>query len=141
MNDVGHIDILELIPQRPPFVMISRLIHADGSTATSCLDIREDNIFVDNGKFQESGLIEHIAQTAAAMNGYQAMVSGKPVRIGYLGGIKNLRIYALPGVGQRLTTTVTEESNVMNASIIRGRILEGSRLIAECEMKIFIQEV
>jgi predicted hotdog family 3-hydroxylacyl-ACP dehydratase len=141
MNPAEHIDILELIPQRPPFVMVSRLISAEGPSATSCLDIREDNIFVDNGKFQESGLIENIAQTAAAMNGYQAMASGKPVRIGYLGGIKNLRIFALPDVGRQLRTTVTEENNVMNASIIRGRILEGSRLIAECEMKIFLQQL
>ena len=141
MTGPEHIDILELIPQRPPFVMVDRLVSAGGRSVTSCLHIREDNIFVANGLFQESGLVENIAQTAAAMNGYRAMIKGEMTGIGYLGGIRELKIMALPGVNRELKTTVTEENNIMNTSIIRGQIWEGQRLIAECEMKVFMEEV
>jgi predicted hotdog family 3-hydroxylacyl-ACP dehydratase len=135
-----HIDILELIPQRPPFVMVDRLLSAGDRSVTSCLLISEDNIFVASGLFHESGLIENIAQTAAAMNGYHARIRGEMTGIGYLAGIRELKIMALPGVHKELKTTVTEEHNVLNTSIIRGQVHEGKRLIATCEMKVFMED-
>ena len=64
------IDLHTVLPQQEPFVMVGSLIAFDtGSSVTETL-IREDNIFVDNGHFSASGLMENIAQTCAARLGY-----------------------------------------------------------------------
>jgi predicted hotdog family 3-hydroxylacyl-ACP dehydratase len=138
LNKIEGFDILELIPQRAPFVMITKLVDVREQSATSSFRILEDNIFVYNGQFQESGLIENIAQTAAAMSGYMAKVSGKVAEKGFLGGVKNLRVYYLPDVDTNLATEVTLENQVMNVNLIKGVIRQGDKLVAECEMKVFL---
>jgi predicted hotdog family 3-hydroxylacyl-ACP dehydratase len=134
-----EIDISELIPQRPPFVMIDGLVSISGRDATSVFMVRDKNILVRKGLLQESGVIENIAQTAAAMNGYHAQAGGKKVRNGYIGGIKNLEIFSLPEVGEQVTTRITEQHHVMGASIVQCEATAGDRVIARCEMKVFIE--
>jgi predicted hotdog family 3-hydroxylacyl-ACP dehydratase len=138
LNRIDRFDILELIPQRAPFVMITELMDVREQSATSSFRILEDNIFVKDGQFQESGLIENIAQTAAAMSGYKARISGKAAEIGFLGGVKNLRIYYLPAVDTNLTTEVRLENQVLNVNLLKGFIRQEDKLVAECEMKVFL---
>ena len=80
--------------------------------------------------------MENIAQTAAAMEGFRARSVGGELKNGYIGGIKNLEIDALPAVGTVLTTVVTESNFVMNTSIVNGEVMAGDHMIARCEMKI-----
>lgn len=138
LNRIDRFDILELIPQRAPFVMITELMDVREQSATSSFRILENNIFVKDGQFQESGLIENIAQTAAAMSGYKAKISGKAAEIGFLGSVKNLRIYYLPAVDTNLTTEVRLENQVLNVNLLKGLIRQEDKLVAECEMKIFL---
>lgn len=132
--------ITELIPQRDPVVLVGKLIAVKDRSATSEFLVEEDNLFVQDGLLRESGLIENIAQTAAAMNGYIARSEGSPVKQGFIGGIKDLQIKSLPRAGSILTTEVKEEHFVMNTSIVKGEIRINNRLIASCEMKVVILE-
>lgn len=134
-----NLDILQLIPQREPMVMVSGLLAASEQSVTTFMQLKDENLFLKNGRLLESGLIENIAQSAAAMNGYRALLSGEPVKNGYIGAIKNLEIHALPKTGDRLITRVTETYNVMDTSIIEGEVRLGNQLIARCEMKVFMQ--
>jgi predicted hotdog family 3-hydroxylacyl-ACP dehydratase len=136
-----HMDIQDLIPQGYPMVMVSELVSVEGNSATTILLVREDNLFVKNGLFSVSGLVEHIAQSVAAMNGYTARVKNEAVRTGFIGAVKNLKIHALPEVGTTLVTLVREEANVLNALVIRGEVRQEGRLVAECEMKVFLQDI
>jgi predicted hotdog family 3-hydroxylacyl-ACP dehydratase len=139
-NSMEPMDILDLIPQRPPMVMVDRLTEVNGPAAVSVFRLREDTLFVKDGRFQETGLMENMAQTAAAMHGYRARVRGKTVKNGYIGGIKNLVIHDLPAAGETLSTRVVEEHQVMNTSIVRGEVRSGGRLVASCEFKVFMEE-
>jgi 3-hydroxymyristoyl/3-hydroxydecanoyl-(acyl carrier protein) dehydratase len=133
-------DILPLIPQRPPFVMISKLLSSDeGSTRTS-FQIREENIFVEKGFLREPGLMENIAQTAAARAGYMARMANMPVQVGYIGAVKNLEIIGdLPKAGEELITEIKIKDQVFDVTIISGTIWCKEVVVAQCEMKIFIQ--
>lgn len=132
-------DILKLIPQREPMVMVSGLHSAEEKAVSTFLRIEEGNLFVRDGKLQESGIIENIAQSAAAMNGYRALAAGETVQNGYIGAIKNLEISVLPPCGGLLITRVYETYNVMDASIIEAEVRSGDILVASCEMKVFMQ--
>ena len=63
-------EILGLIPQRAPIVMVDRFLGLEDGISTTCLEVRADNIFCNDGCLNECGVIEHIAQSAAARVGH-----------------------------------------------------------------------
>jgi predicted hotdog family 3-hydroxylacyl-ACP dehydratase len=131
-------NIESLIPQRPPFVMVDTLLYSGETITRTGFNIRPDNIFVEAGKFKEPGLVENIAQTAAARAGYISHTAGKPVLTGYIGAVKNLQIFSLPKTGDELITEITIENQIFDVTLISGKISCNETLIAQCEMKIFI---
>lgn len=136
------IDILELIPQRPPFVMIDRLVHFDEVRTTTRLNIREDNIFVDDGRMTASGLTENIAQTCAARMGYMnRYVYDKDVKLGFIGAVKDLQILRRPCVGEELTTSIYVEEEVFQMTLVRAEVKSGDRTLAEATMKIALSDI
>ena len=119
--------------------MIHKLLSSDDhSTRTSFL-VTEENIFVEKGLFREPGLMENIAQTAAARAGYLARMNNLPVQVGYIGAVKNLEIAGLPATGDELITEIKIKDQVFDVTIISGTVWCRDLLIAQCEMKIFIK--
>jgi len=133
--------ILELIPQKPPFVMVDELLACADNTATTRLTIRADNIFVQDGEFKEPGLVENIAQTAAARSGYVSKTENRPVPVGYIGAVNNLQVHALPGTGDELITEITIENQIFDVTLISGKITCNGNIIVQCTMKIFINQI
>jgi 3-hydroxymyristoyl/3-hydroxydecanoyl-(acyl carrier protein) dehydratase len=134
-------NILHLIPQRPPFVMVGRLLHADENGTRTSFRIKEENIFVEKGRFREAGLMENIAQTAAAGAGYLSRLENKPVQVGYIGAVKNLEVSGLPETGDELVTEIKVESRIFNVAVVSGIVRCNEKILAKCEMKIFISQV
>jgi 3-hydroxymyristoyl/3-hydroxydecanoyl-(acyl carrier protein) dehydratase len=138
---VNEQDITTYIPQRSPFVMIEKLEYADGNVTRTSFTITEGNIFAQNGFFQEPGLVENIAQTAAAGIGYICRAENKPVPVGYIGAVQNLVITGLPAVGDVIETEVAIKNQVFDVTIINGTIRANGEVLAQCEMKIFIGQI
>ena len=46
--ELKDIDIREIIPQRPPFRMVDRLLSYDETVSEATLLLRPDNIFLDD---------------------------------------------------------------------------------------------
>ncbi len=140
MHDtVDNIEML--LPQKPPFVMIDKLLSCSETTTTTGFSINEDNIFVENGIFKEPGLVENIAQTAAARAGYISKTENKPVLVGYIGSVRNLQVFSLPKTGSELITEITIENQIFDVTLITGKITCNEQLIAQCNMKIFINQL
>ena len=133
-------NIESLLPQRPPFVMIDKLLSSTETTTTTGFGIKADNIFVDKGIFKEPGLVENIAQTAAARAGYISQTENKPVMVGYIAAINNLQIFALPKTGDELITEISVENQIFDVTLISGKITCNEQVIAQCSMKIFINQ-
>jgi predicted hotdog family 3-hydroxylacyl-ACP dehydratase len=131
-------NILSLIPQRKPFVMIDNLLRCDDVSTQTNFRVIADNIFVKNGKLHEPALVENIAQTAAARLGWLSRLANRAVPLGYIGAIKNLEIHDLPKINDLLETKITVENQIFDVSIIQGKIHCNGNLIAQCEMRIFI---
>lgn len=133
-------NIETLLPQRAPFVMIDGLLSSTETTTTTSFGIRADNIFVVDDVLREPGLVENIAQTAAARAGYISKTENKPVMVGYIAAINNLQVFALPKTGDELITEITIENQIFAVSLISGKISCNGQLIARCSMKIFINQ-
>ena len=70
------ISVLDLLPQRPPFIMVDKLTHFDAKSAKTIFTVYEDNMFCYDGRMEESGLVENIAQTCAARTGFKQRLEG-----------------------------------------------------------------
>lgn len=132
--------ILTFIPQREPMVMVQKLHKAEGGQTISSLNISESNIFCKEGFLQEPGLIENIAQTAAVGVGFEYRNENKDVPTGYIGAVQKLTIHKLPEIGKTVFTEVNVEHKVFNTTLINGKITCDDQLIADCSMKIYLNE-
>jgi predicted hotdog family 3-hydroxylacyl-ACP dehydratase len=132
--------ILNYIPQRPPIVLISRIYKCDEASVITGFDIVNEHFLTQNGILTESGVVENMAQTAASMAGYEAVVKQTQPRVGFIANIKNLVIHHLPKSGNEILTEVSTKTQVMNVSIIEAKSFCNNELVATCEMKIFLQE-
>ena len=121
--------------------MVDKIIDSSEKITRSKFLINSDNIFVENGYLKEPGLVENIAQTAAARAGYLAQVEKKPVLIGYIGAIKNLEIFFFPKTDDELITEITIENQIFDVTLISGKIICKNKVAAHCEMKIFINQI
>jgi predicted hotdog family 3-hydroxylacyl-ACP dehydratase len=133
-------EIYQLIPQRPPIVMVDVVYAADETSAETGLTIQEDNIFVRNGRFREPGLIEHIAQSAAAFAGYGTFARGEEPKLGYIGEIKDCNLFLLPKAGDELRTTIRLVTEVVGIRLIAAETKVNGEAVASCQMKIFLKE-
>jgi predicted hotdog family 3-hydroxylacyl-ACP dehydratase len=129
-------DIKTLIPQGPPFLMVDTWLGSDGPTTRTSFRIRADNPLTANGRFGVAGLVENMAQTAAAGAGYAAHAAGGEVRSGAIVSVNNLEIARLPELGEELFTEITVTTRVADIVVISGRITCGQSVIATGEMKI-----
>ena len=129
--------ILQLIPQKPPFVMVDSLLEYTDKTGTTGFTIPADNILVEDSIFSEPGLIEHMAQSMSLWRGYEGFLSGldKP-KTGFIGAIKAVEILELPKAGTKLVTYVEILQEFMNVTSVGARTFdEEGKLLATSEMK------
>lgn len=133
-------DIYGLIPQRPPMVMVDSFYGFDGNKSLTGLTIKADNLFCQTGRLQESGIIEHIAQSAAVRVGYLYTQRNEPIPLGFIGSIDQLSIHALPGVDEVLITEISVVQEVGDITLIAAQVCSNKQMVAEGRMKIFIKK-
>lgn len=130
-------DITSLIPQRPPILMVDRFSYEDDSLCHSELTLKEDNMFLHNGSMVPEGLLEHIAQTAAAHIGYSRKMAGEEVNLGFIGDIKRCTMgKRMPTVGQTVMTTMRVVSQVGNITMVSAESTSDGETLIECRMKL-----
>ena len=135
---IAQNNITSVIPQRPPFVMIDRLVGCDNNSSETTFLISADNLLVYDGELSEAGITENIAQTAAAGLGYMTLKNNTPIVVGYIAAVKDLEILALPKIGDIIETKTTIEDKVFDVTIISGEVRLAGVLLAKCQIKIFL---
>jgi 3-hydroxymyristoyl/3-hydroxydecanoyl-(acyl carrier protein) dehydratase len=129
-------DILEIIPQRYPFVMIDSMVSVTPKKCISKFLIKEDNLFIHGGYFQPYGMIEGVAQTGAA--GLNLQINGLMAKReeGFIAGISKLEVYSLPKVGDTITTEVTLIAQLNNMFKVQGVCVANNQTLLQCEVSI-----
>jgi len=142
---IDEIDILDLIPQRLPFIMVDALTYYDPVVAKTIFTVRDDNIFCNGaGRMEEAGIIENIAQTCAARMGYQEKTEAQRngvIKIGFIGMIKTMEIFRNPLTGEQLETTIVVVENFFNTTLVEAKVQSAGETIATCEMKIYLTDM
>ena len=136
-----QIDVHELLPQQEPFVMIGTLTCFNEVRTVTETTVSADNIFVDDGHFSASGLIENVAQTCAARIGFvNKYILGNGITIGVIGAVRKLVINSLPAVGQTIVTTVDTVSEVFGMTLAKATVTCDGEELLTTEIKISVRE-
>jgi predicted hotdog family 3-hydroxylacyl-ACP dehydratase len=129
--------LIELIPQKPPFVLISSIEKIEDNICETSFFIEKSHPMVENDKLTEGGLIENIAQSCAAKAGYEFALAGIKIPVGFIGDVRHFSCSKLPEVGSTISTIVQVENKVFGATIISGTVFQDGLPIASCKMKVF----
>lgn len=141
MTDCRHIPIETLLLQAPPFRFVDRLDRFDREEVVTSFTVPADGPLVEDGCLTEAGLVENMAQSSAARIGYISVyIDHVPVRIGYLGQIKNLEINRLPRCGEVLSTTVRLRQDVFGITLVEARVCQGEEMVAQAAVKTALQD-
>lgn len=140
MRAIEDITLKELIPQREPFVMIDRLLSCD-MVATTEFEVREDNVFVEEGHLSAAGLMENMAQSCAARLGYINLSRGDKVKIGVIGAVNSFDIFRTPKVGEKIVTTIEVLQELFQITLAKAVVRCGEEVLAEAKIKIALMDV
>lgn len=101
--------VLELVPQRPPMLLLDEVVAWDGATLRCAATVGADWLLLVDDSLPASALLEVMAQTVAALHGLQGRERGEPVRVGLLLGCRALVLHVprLP-VGERVLASARQ---------------------------------
>ena len=138
--DWQTIPITSLIPQRPPFVMVDKVVSCDNTKAVTEFVVREDNIFLDDMKLSAAGIIENMAQSCAARMGCISRLGSEPVKICFIGDIRDCEILRQPDCHETLTTHIEVIEEVFNLTLASVVTKVADETIASARMKIALTD-
>lgn len=145
------IEIQHYLPHREPMLMVDYIMRMDRENVETTFYVKEDNVFLEDARLTEPGLIENAAQTCSAIvaksyfvDDNDEDVKGKDV-IGFISSIKKVQIYSLPGVGCGIATKAQLVSRFDTGEFITCMMSCKSycdgELLLEGDINLFIKEV
>ena len=134
------LNIEDLIPQRAPMIFVDAFDGIDDAEVSHTrLTVRADQLFVENGRLTECGLIEHMAQSAAARDGWSCRKAGREVPVGFIGAVSHFTAFRLPPAGAHLATSLRIVQQVGPVSLAEATVETAEGPVAEGRLKIFLQ--
>ena len=141
MSPFDEIDIRGILPQRPPFDFVDRLVRYDDAETVTAFTVPAEHLLVEDGHLTAPGILENMAQSSAARIGYLCKyILHVPVRIGYIGAIRKFRVNRLPAAGETVETTVVLREDVFGISLADVTVRVGEEVIAEAALKTALGE-
>lgn len=130
--------IAELLPHRPPMLLLDEMLAYDADGARAVTTIGPTTLFLDGGAVPAHVGLEYMAQACGAFAGALARDAGEPVKIGFLLGTRHYRAY-VPAfrLGERLTVSVGVVYRDEEMGAFDCRIEIGDRLAAEAQLTVY----
>ncbi len=125
---------------RAPLRLVQRLLHVEGDRAEAETTLQVGDIGVDPaGQVEAAALVELVAQTYAAAQGYLDRRNVRPPSLGYLVGVQEFQIERPPRAGQRLEIKIKSSCSFEDFYLVEGRVLCEGWVAARGTLKIWVQ--
>ena len=112
-----------LIPHRPPMRLVDTLLSREGDSGTTESRPGADSPFADaSGALDETALVELIAQSFAALRGYDSLAAGRPAPGGLLVAVRDFRVTGRAAAGDRLRTSVRLVAAFDRFAVVHGLV-------------------
>lgn len=132
--------ILQLIPQRLPMVMVDEHISTDEKKTYTKFLVLSDSMFCEDGFLSEAGILENMAQSAAARLGFSYKMKGGTPPIGIIASLQEVKINNYPKPGDELITEITFTDEIMGITLVDCKIFCNNIEYAFCKMKILLRD-
>ncbi|HEX7749099.1 MAG TPA: hotdog family protein [Bordetella sp.] len=131
-----------LLPHSGNIVLLDEIVSCDSETLTARATVRPSLFSLADGSLPPWIGLEILAQAVAAWSGWQALVAGEPVRMGFLLGTRRYECRAeafLPGAALtvQVARTLQDDSGM---GVFEGSIVEGAREIAQARLNVYQPE-
>ena len=128
----------QLLPHRPPMLLIDSLLQREKDTAIASATLTQDNIFYSN----EHGLVEEyfielVAQTMAAANGFDALLEHGPVKDGFIVGIETFSLHQTQHQQGTFRVVAAKDMEFAQMQVIDGAVFADSTCIASVRLKLW----
>lgn len=142
------INIHNYLPHREPMLMVDVILSLTTENVKTGFEVKEGNIFIENGSFCEAGLIENAAQTCSAIVAQSYFLDeerDKPIAdvIGFISSIKTIKIHLLPKTGSKIITKAKLisrfDTGVYTTCMMSCKSYCNDELLLEGEINLFIQ--
>lgn len=129
----------KIIPHRLPMRLVERLVEIDDKNGVVEALVAADCPFVSaQGQLEDVALVELLAQAYAAVKGYHDLLDGKPVKQGFLAGIKKTLKLSSARRGDRLEIKINTLAEFGDFAVAAGEIWCGKELLAKGEIKVWV---
>ena len=133
------IEAEELIPHRLPMRMVDRLLEIDGKDGVVEALVAVDCPLVStDGWLEDAALVELLAQAYATVKGYGYLLEEKPVKQGFLVGIKKVDRLLSARIGDRLKININTLAELGDFAVAKGEVWRGEELLACGEIKVWV---
>lgn len=133
-------DAEDYMIHRPPLRLVQRLLHVEGDYGEAETTLQVGDVGVDTaGRVEAATLVELVAQTYAAAQGYLDRCNAKPASLGYLVGISDFQIERLPTAGQPLRITIRSSCSFEDFYMVEGQVLCDGQVAARGTLKVWVQ--
>jgi predicted hotdog family 3-hydroxylacyl-ACP dehydratase len=133
-------DTEAFLPHRSPLRLVQSLLRVEDDYAEAQTLLNTGDVGVGpDGRVEAAVLLEMVAQTYAAAQGYQDRASGKPVDLGYLVGVSDFRIEHRPSAGQSLLIRIKSSCSFGDFYLVDGQVLCEGRVVAGGTLKVWVQ--
>jgi len=120
-------------------LLIDTLVASDEGSGTAEARLDADCITADgNGVIAPLTLVELIAQTYAAVKGWELTQAGHAFSIGYLVGVQKVSCESPAKAGEQLTVSVETFGEFDNFAIVEGTVLQGDTTLATAKIKLWV---
>lgn len=129
-----------LVPHRPPMLLVQNITERDriNETATVSAIVPETGMWImDSFRVQPEYFIEVIAQSMAAVSGYDLMCDNLPARDGFLVGVDSFTWYDLPKCGSEIYIRVSKEFEMPPVTVMAGEVRYNGGLAALGRLKVW----
>jgi predicted hotdog family 3-hydroxylacyl-ACP dehydratase len=140
MATVRYPPIEQLVPHRPPMILIDRMIDATDTASTCEVTITPQTLFIESAGVPAFVGLEYMAQAVAAYGGYKAYLAGELIGLGFLLGTPQLTTHCQGfACGQTLRIQVTHVWGDNELLQFHGTIQDAltGKLLQEAELAIF----
>ncbi len=128
--------IKDLIPHKPPMLMVDELVRASDEEALVRADPGPDCPFFENGTLDRLAGIELIAQAYAAYRAWQAEKEKKALKTGFLVGVQRSELGILPS-GKPLSIRVRTVGEFEEFAVAEGEIFLKEEKLSQARLKLW----
>ncbi len=125
---------------RSPLRLVQSLLRVEDGYGEAQTVLNTGDVGVGpDGTVEAAVLLEMVAQTYAAAQGYQDQRTGKPPDLGYLVGVSDFRIERRPRAGQPLLIRIKSSCSFGSFYLVDGQVLCEGQVVAGGTLKVWVQ--